>query len=381
MPPSLTGGQKTVLEAVTSDVGFQVELGMEGVWSEIVPAAEVLSEEQVWSGEGVQLSLDWYDVTLHPTYSDEDLPDSDLSGHFAFEHGEFLKDAQLAASLALGCESGDWTETASGFYGYQKGLVGPGGARFWWDAPGRDDCHIRFPGQACQIAGQVRLVHFLRYSEEHRGRATRCDIAIDDYRRVVSPGQVLEAIQGPDVVTHAKKWLTQVGGNVGSKEKTGVTEYLGSPTSRQRLRVYDKGLESGGELDCVRWELESRKEAAETMAAALAHKDWGQVMTSRLVGFVDFRDSGSHSEVENRDRLGWFQELVGMAQKASAYLPKVPRTIEEVVDWVDRAVGPTLAVAMKFWQGDLAPLSGILRNGESRWKPKHRAMVANLALG
>ena len=51
------------------------------------------------------------------------------------------------------------------------------------------------------------------------------------------------------------------------------------------------------------WELESRKEAAETMAAALAYQDWGQVMASRLVGFVDFRDVESHSEVEKRDRL------------------------------------------------------------------------------
>jgi len=156
--------------------------------------------------------------------------------------------------------------------------------------------------------------------------------------------------------------------------------YLGAPSSRQRLRVYDKGLESGGEMDCVRWELESRKEAAQTMAVALAYQDWGEVMTSRLVGFVDFRDADSHSEIENRQRLPWFQLLVGMARKASAYLPKVPRTVEQVVEWIDLAIGPTLAVAMKFWQGDLAPLSRILRHGEIRWKPRHKAMVAALGI-
>ena len=37
--------------------------------------------------------------------------------------------------------------------------------------------------------------------------------------------------------------------------------------------------------------------------------------------------------------------------------------------------GPSLAVAMKFWQGDLGPLTYIIVKGERRWKPKHRAML------
>jgi len=310
----------------------------------------------------IQLSLDWYSVTLHPT---EETPVD-------------VPQIQLAASLALGCESGDWVETASGAYGYQKGMVGPGGVRLWWDAPGRDDFHVSFPGQACQLAGQDRLVSFLRYALGHGGKATRCDTAIDDYRRIIEPDQVLATLQGPDVVTHAKKILTQRGGVVGSKELTGATDYLGSPGSRQRLRVYDKGLESGGEMDCIRWELESRKEAAETMATALAYQNWGEVMASRLVGFVDFKEAASHSEVEKRQRLAWFQELVGLARKASAYLPKAVKTALDVVGWLDRSIGPSLAVAMKYWKGDLSQLSSVLERGERRFKPRHRVMVASL---
>jgi len=312
-------------------------------------------------GEGVQLSLDWYSVTLHPT---DEIPVS------------FVPQAQLAASLALGCEIGDWVELEHGSYGYRQGMVGPGGAKLWWDAPERDDIHVSFPGKACRVAGQERLVSFLRYCLLHGGKATRCDVALDDYQRIVSPAVVQETLQSADVVTHAQKVLTQQGGCVGSPELTGATVYLGAPASRQRLRIYDKGLESGGEMDCVRWELESRKEAAETMVAALAHQEWGQVMVSRLVGFVDFRSADSHSEVEKRQRLPWFELLVGLARKASAYLPQVSRTVEQVVDWLDRAIGPCLAVAMTFWQGDIEPLSRIIRDGQLRWRPKHRAMLA-----
>jgi len=326
MPPLLTGGQKTVDEG---DRGR------------------------------MQLAVDWYSVTLHPT----------------LETPVDVPQVQLAASLALGCEVGDWVKTKSGFYGYQQGMVGPGGARLWWDAPGRDDIHVSFPGKACGIAGQERLVSFLRYSLAHGGKPTRCDTAMDDYRRIVSPGQLQEILQGSDVVTHAQKVLIQQGGMVGSRELTGATVNLGAPGSRQRLRVYDKGLESAGEMDCIRWELESRKEAAATMAVALAFQEWGPVMASRLVGFVDFRDADSHSEVEKRQRLPWFQALVGSVRKASAYLPKVARTVEQVVEWIDQSIGPSLAMAMRFWHGDFSPLIGIIKGGESRLKPKHEAML------
>jgi len=355
-PSQLTGGQKT---AGRYELGLQVAF-LDPHQNDQEQDQDDDDAQHHDGGDGVQLSLDWLSETFQP--SEETAVD--------------VPQVQLVASLALGCDPGDWVETERGSYGYQKGMVGPGGARIWWDAPGRDDIHLSLPGQACRMVGQERMVSLLRYSLGHGGKATRCDTAIDDYRRIVSPGQVLETLQGPDVVTHAQKVLTQQGGVVGSRDLTGATVYLGAAGSRQRLRVYDKGLESAGELDCIRWELESRKEAAETMAVALAYQNWGEVMASRLVGFVDFRDAYSHSEVERRERLPWFQLLVGLARKASAYLPKVPRTAEQVVEWLDRAIGPTLAVAMKFWKGDLAPLTDIIGRGERRWKPKHRAILA-----
>jgi len=363
MPPPLTGGQKTVPRYVEGDeLGLQVAFldPFDGDRQE----GQELHQDRRKSGEEVpvQLALDWLSVTLHPS---GDVPVN-------------VAQVQLATSLALGCEPADWTETERGSYGYEKGMVGPGGARLWWDAPGRDDIHVSLPGKACGIVGQERAVSFLRYALGHGGKATRCDTAIDDYSRIVDPAQVLETLQGPDTVTHAKKVLTQQGGVVGSKELTGATVYLGAPGSRQKLRVYDKGLESEGEMDCIRWELESTSEAAETMAVALSCQEWGQVMASRLVGFVDFRAADSHSEVEKRKRLPWFQSLVGQVKKAGAYLPKAARTVQEVVEWIDHAIGPSLAVAMKFWGGDLSPLSGILSNGEKRFKPKHRAMLAAL---
>jgi len=343
-PPTLTGGQKTVLR-------YEKSIHLD------------YPHEKVRGAGGVRLSVDWYSGTMHPS---SEVPVD-------------VPQVKLAASLALGCEIEDWVETEIGSMGYQRGMVGPGQARIWWDAPGRDDIHLSLPGQACQIAGEKRLRSLFRYSLGHGGKPTRCDVAIDDYRRVISPADVLKTIQGPDCVTHARKWLVQQGGVVGSADLTGETAYLGAPSSRQRLRVYDKGLESEGEIDAVRWELESRKEAAETMVLALAYRGWGEVMASRLAGFVDFKDVESHSEVEKRRRLSWFRQLIGWTRKASAYLPKTPRTAEEVVEWLDRSIGPMLAVGMAFWKGDTGQLYEIIDRGKRRWRPRHKAMVPTLA--
>lgn len=321
LPPPLTGGQKTVTG-------------------------------------GFQLSVDWVSATFTPS------------------HGSLtdVGQVQLAVSLALDCDVKDWVDLDSGAYGYRAGRVGPGGARLYWDAPNRVDIHVSLPGKACQLVGGDRMCQYLAFVQS-RGKPTRVDITIDDYNRTVVPAQVQTALQGPDVVTHAQKVLTHQGFKVGDPTLTGATVYLGAPASRQRLRVYDKGLESGGEKDCVRWELQVRAEAAETLVVALAYRDWPTVFTERLVSFVDFRSKGSHSEVEKRSRLSWFQELVGLAMKGLVYAAKATRTVQELVAWVDKSIGPSLAVAMKFWKGDLGPLTDILQRGQQRWRPKHVAML------
>ena len=117
------------------------------------------------------------------------------------------------------------------------------------------------------------------------------------------------------------------------------------------------------------------------MMAELAGGEWGQVAASRLVGFVDFRDASSHSEVEKRTRLSWFSKLVANVVKSSAYLAKVPRTVEAVVNWIDQQIGPSLAIAVKWFGGDMLKLRDIVDYGEQRFKPRHKRMLAAAGVG
>lgn len=306
------------------------------------------------------MRIDWLAATLKPT--DEAPCGVEL--------------VQTAASLALGCALDDWVELEYGAYGYQQAMVGPGGARLMWDAPGRQDAHLSLPGKACGVAGREGVRTLLRFVQLH-GKPTRIDLAMDDFERVVSPDQVDAELRGPDAVTHAREALTIRGHAVRSEDLTGATIYLGSPSSRQRLRVYDKGLESHGAIDAVRWELQLRAEAAESLIPQLlaSPDSFGQVFASRLVTFLDFRDRAAHSEVEKRPRLAWFERLVGLARKVAIYPAAVVRTVDHVAAWVDRQVAPSLAVLLTAWGGDIDRLVVMATVGRERWKPKHRAML------
>ena len=389
LPPTLTGGQKTKSETKRS-----TDLGLQGHFlppPEGIRPGEEKSSRDDFSRENfprdvIQIGLDWLQMTFHPSPLIDEVAPDQLTGHQRLNSdvddapppakNEFMDRVLLATSIALGCEPQDWHEIQTWMYGYQRALLGPGGARMLFDAPGRIDFHVQMPGQACGMVGQPEMLAYLEFCHASEAVCTRVDMKLDDYARVQSVEGVRAAIQSAECVTHAKKWQVVKEGDVGNPEDTGDTVYLGRKASRQLLRVYDKGKESGGEIDAVRWELQSRAEPAITMVDRLRAEPWGEVVASRLRTFVDFRDVNSSSKIELRVQLAWYAELIGNARKASAYLAKLPRTVGAVIAWIDHQVGTSLAMAFRVWRGDIAPLVDILKEGERRLKPKHLAMLA-----
>jgi len=334
--------------------------------------------------------VDWLTISFPPRE-----PMADYALGVDMETGEILLDGDsgisphellkakvhLAASLALRCDLDDWIDLPHGSNGYQKAILGPGNARIEWDHRTSPNVYASFPGKACLIMSEEGMRPFLKFVLANGGKGTRVDLTIDDYLRIVTPNQVQEAMSGPDVVTHATKGQTIQGFGVHKPELTGITCYLGAPSSRQRLRIYDKNLESNGVQNCIRWELQLRKEATGTVLKALADDNWGEVIASRLVSFVDFRGHASGFDVVKRTRLSWFEQLVGNARKSSAYLPKEPKTIEQVENWLDRSIAPTFALVMESWRRkgrgtELFCLKRMEIQGRERWKPWQKAILA-----
>ena len=282
----------------------------------------------------------------------------------------------LAMSIAMGVSPDDWIELPTGHNFYGKCLLGPFGAKVDYSPiSSADGLHFNatLPGQACSAIGHERMVALLKWQCRQGVTFTRLDPAMDDHAKVISVDDVYEAMSSEYVVTRAKKCLTVFETKVGTKEVTGNTRYLGAPGALNRLRVYDKELESKGLVPANRFEMECRKESAETLGPLLAEGDWQKVIPQRFVSFVDFRDPNIQGmkEVEERPRLEWWSALVDNVMRVNMFAAKAMRTIEDKADWIKESVAPTLAVVFEAMGGNLDELSALLSEGKKRWKSEN----------
>lgn len=292
-------------------------------------------------------------------------------------------------SVALGQTVEDWTMLGGGGYGYQESMVGPQASRLWWGGKiagePRLDVMVSLPGKACALVGHDRMADLLAWAESQGANCTRIDLALDDFGRSVSVQDFEDAYWGVDRVSHARTYSRSVGRRAGRPGEPGVVckdiVYLGSPTSRRVLRVYDKNLESEGEINAVRWELQERAEAAATLLTQLvrANGEWGEVARARFVDFIDFRDSSSSSEVELRTRVPWYERLMGLVEKAKPYEPKAARKFEDFYSWLLRTQAQGLAVVQTVMGAN--GLEFLATEGRVKWRPKHRKMVAAVLAG
>ncbi len=106
-------------------------------------------------------------------------------------------------------------------------------------------------------------------------------------------------------MSHARKGGLYIEDNFQTDCEVGHGYRIGSGSGRRFLRVYDKGEESKGEKNCIRWEEQHRDAAAESAVAALveAGPSGGQrVVLNFLVSFADFR-LPTHSRKIERPRV------------------------------------------------------------------------------
>jgi len=256
-----------------------------------------------------------------------------------------------------------------GVPGYTHHRVGASGARLCWsesaDMERREamGVHVVLPGKACASLDEDSMRGLLLWATTI-GHATRCDLALDDWERTVEPRAVMGAWEHGEAVTHARSWRF-------IQSDSGDTFYVGKRGAKngglQLLRVYDKGAESGGAIDAIRYELETHGEVAQFMASALVRRNWGEVWAERVVSYVDFRIGGKRSP--------WFRRLVGEARRASAYAPVALRGMLETMAWLEGGVSAMLATVFEAVGGDMSFVQRLLAVGQERRTERHRQLL------
>ena len=201
------------------------------------------------------------------------------------------------------------------------------------------------------------------------GRITRVDYAWD--WEGTSPGALVglmcEAIREG---WYQSRWkLARSGSSLRSHAVVGRGETLriGSTSSDNQWRVYDKAAEQG--LDDVVWvrlELQTRRSQAAGIAEQmLAAGDADAFVRSVVLGLLEFKDEGADTNKSRWAPAGWWSDLWGSVSY-SLGLGSELGSVDDTLGWIE-SIAPTLAMAADFVGGD-GYLEDLLRSGRERYR-------------
>ncbi|MBN1360955.1 MAG: replication initiation factor domain-containing protein [Sedimentisphaerales bacterium] len=201
----------------------------------------------------------------------------------------------------------------------------------------------------------------------------RIDVFFDDFERLISPRELYPAVYEVDLLGEELRreftgFLTlapeqKYGGRraraLGGKR--GLTSDVlrfgnrGSAGSGKSLRVYDKRLETQGERDCVRWELELCRHRSLKAYAALLNTtlaDWPKVIGMMIGGCIDFRHRPVNADGrllkpgdKNWSRLirfDWWQRIIDKLGRLPIQNPVSTKAVERSAEWLAHQVSGTL---------------------------------------
>lgn len=211
---------------------------------------------------------------------------------------------------------------------------------------------VVIPGAACgslQADFLMMLIHDLVFT--FWMKATRLDVCWDDYKRTVPIETIEAALEAGQVsgyrsyeVRKPKRFNGPMEGHsvlLGKRGQNGGGKYM---------RVYDKSLESKGEVNCIRWEVEYSKEKAQAVCFALAQQDtiekFGVLVGAFVGGAVDFLVR-KDKHLDRATRLDWWQgvrDLLGVAVLRGSKNLKV---LEKTQEWIEKSVAPSLRMLVR----------------------------------
>lgn len=279
--------------------------------------------------------------------------------HCRLDHALALWDIWFAPFLGALQFSG---HGAQGFRKLYKSLAS---ARLYGDPAGfsnqdeeNEYVHLELPGQACDgIPLDDFREFFMELRRHYKFSITRVDLAWDGVP--FTPEQVKEAIEFDRVRTNAaRKTMTFTTSMFEEREdgEMGTNSLrLGSLTSNQLLRVYDK-------RGPVRLELLTRKDRATLICTeALTQKvdRWALLALAHLRDYIDFVDK------DTKQLLPWWEEFVQEVARANLKVTDAKqKELERMVNWVDSQVSCTLSVLHDVYGEDLISL--LIKHGRKK---------------
>lgn len=340
-------------------------------------AANPASNTGLNSPPAFTVALDWLDITFRnvPT-----LPDVE---QILSEVEALLTDEIDFSPTRATFQSREWHGSGRGLRGtqvlYDCGL----------DADGElvkpPALKIIMNGSVISQADQHAIALWLNgRAEVNDLDSTRVDVALDDHEKFIELGKITEALKKGNFF-NASETDYQESGKRGKNK--GITLYFGSPKSDKRLCIYDKTIQSLGKMLGNRWEARFRRGAAraalyEWIEANLhSEETTARWCKNVVVGLIDFRDRSIDDANRNRcEVLDWFSSFCDelRANPARIRVGIQPATVQKSIDWVIKAVAPSLALIRSIITTDFQQfLQESIQAGGDRLSAVKRNLIKN----
>lgn len=252
--------------------------------------------------------------------------------------------------------------------------------------------HVMLTGQGCRAYSAkhdlmllVRLLHALP-----RINFSRIDLAIDDFEsKVISYTDINAHAKKGHMISRWSKWDEVVSRRTGDNTYLGRTMYFGSQASDLYCRVYDKTLERKAkayediETEWTRLEVVYKRDRAKRLVEHLIDRDLpiGEALRGTLKQYLRFLTPGNDSNKSRWPSASWWVELLEDVASLTLTIKKDVKSIEDMADWVDRQIAPTMAAILTAHEGDLSWLHKIVAKGSKRLTRRHKDAISTYLQG
>lgn len=244
--------------------------------------------------------------------------------------------------------------------------------------------HVIMTGDGCEqyslLADWSELFTRIKALDYH---ITRLDLAIDDLNNTLIEFDKLHQYAVAGCYTSRWSiWKEIFTYKTKNNEAIGRTLYFGSPKSDLQCRIYDKALESGlAEENWTRIELTYKNDHASNVFNFLHDgKGIGEVVRSTLSKYLTFRTPNFQDKNKSRwPVVSWWAQFIKEAESLQMTTGKLKsqKSIEQMQEWLEKQISPTLAAVMLANKGDMTWFYTLLDKGKMKFKKKHLDAIKN----
>lgn len=251
--------------------------------------------------------------------------------------------------------------------------------------------HVMITGTGCRCFESRRalkqLLLFLTVLDD-KVNFSRIDLAIDDFKnKTVNFERIHEAAINRHFTSRWNKWDELNSRKCATGEYIGRTMYFGSQTSSIFCRIYDKALEriANGEKEekvydtWTRLEIIYKKDRAKMLVYYIVDNDLpvGHAIRGTLNQYIRFIIPPKNAD-SNKSRwpsADWWNELLAGVDKLQLTIQQETKSIDDMTDWVERQIAPTMAAILTAKNGEIDWLHQILSKGATRLSQRHRDAI------